>query len=265
MSDLHYGEKDEAIYFKEPSFAMREAIRSINKLHADADFLLLTGDLAHSGKLGSYEYLMNDLNQLKIPVYFTIGNHDDRTNALAALKGIKADENGFLQQAINLRDDTILLILDSKKIGTHAGEYCEKRQTWLKKQLEIYKDKQILVSIHHAPFNTGLHSMDKIRLDKNDSLEIYKLLMKHGGIKHMFFGHYHRPLSGMWGEISYSSLRGINHQVKLDFESSVELCTYEEPQYSVVLIDENLEKNEPASIAVHYYDFMYTQPFEFAL
>lgn len=265
MSDIHYGEKNEAIYFKEPSLAMKEAIKSINKLHSDADFLLLTGDLTHSGKLKAYEYLMDDLKKLKIPVYFTIGNHDNRENALKILDGLKADENGFVQQAISLKNNSVLLILDSKKDGTHAGEYCHKRQIWLEKQLEIYKDKNIFISIHHAPFNTGLHSMDKIRLDKDDSLKIYNFFVKHGGIRHIFFGHYHRPLSGNWGGISYSSLRGINHQVKLDFESSFEICTYEEPQYSVVLIDENLEKNEAQNIAVHFYDFMYSQPFEFAL
>lgn len=81
----------------------------------------------------------------------------------------------------------------------------------------------------------------------------------------MFFGHYHRPFSGKWGEISFSSLRGINHQVKLDFKSTFEICTFEEPQYSVVLIDENLENGEAKSICVHIHDFMYTQSFEFAL
>mgnify|MGYP003785674831 CR=1 FL=1 len=265
MTDIHYGERGEAIHYREPALIMKEAIKSINELHDDADFLLLTGDLAHEGKLGAYEYLMSDLSKLKIPVLFTIGNHDNRKNALAILKGAKADENGFIQQAVELKDNSVLLILDSKKEGTHAGEYCKKRQAWLREQLEYYKNKKVFISIHHAPFNTGLHSMDRLRICKNESLEIQKLLKEHGNVRHIFFGHYHRPLAGNWGGISFSSLRGISHQVKLDFKSSYEICTYEEPQYSIVLIDENLEEGEEPNIMVHYHDFMDIQPFDFSL
>lgn len=262
ITDTHYGKKKEAIYHKEPSYAMKEAIKSINKYHLDAEFCVITGDLVHFGNEDAYEYLKEDLKLLKIPSHLVVGNHDDREAILKRLH-VKEDENGFIQQAIKCKNGSIFLLLDSIQKGTHAGFYCKKRQEWLKNELEKHKDKDVFICIHHAPFNTGILGMDEIRLDKNDSLELYKILHSHKNIRHLFFGHYHRPISGKWGDISFSTLRGMNHQVKLEFDNKQVMGNYEEPQYSIVLIDEN--KNEPKLVLTHFHDFLHVEPCEFNL
>lgn len=263
ITDTHYGKKNEAIYKKEPAYAMKEAIKSINTYHSDAEFCIITGDLVHFGNEKAYEYLNEDLKKLKIPYHLVVGNHDERKAAQKYFSCLKEDENGFVQQVLECKNGAIFLLLDSIKVGTHAGFYCKKRQEWLKKQLEIYKDKEIFICIHHAPFNTGILGMDNIRLNKKDSLEIYELLRNHKNVRHIFFGHYHRPIAGKWGDISFSTLRGMNHQVKLEFNNEQVMGNYEEPQYSIVLIDEN--EDEPKLILTHFNDFLHVEPCEFTL
>jgi len=57
--------------------------------------------------------------------------------------------------------------------------------------------------------------MDEIRLI--DSEPFADLVVGRPNIKHLFFGHLHRPLSGSWRGIPFSNVLGTNHQVELSF------------------------------------------------
>jgi Icc protein len=49
-------------------------------------------------------------------------------------------------------------------------------------------------------------------------------------IRHVFFGHVHRPISGSWLGIPFSTLRGTNHQVCFDLSpQAVHLTNHEPP------------------------------------
>ncbi|MCW1532781.1 metallophosphoesterase [Campylobacter jejuni] len=132
LTDIHYGDKKEAIYSREPSAMMRLAIEDINKNHSDADFVFITGDLTHKGSLESYTLLKQDLTKLNMPYYLILGNHDDRANALEIFNNLKQDENGFIQYEIQCNDNNVFLVLDTIKLKSHGGEYCQKRQIWHK-------------------------------------------------------------------------------------------------------------------------------------
>ncbi len=260
ITDTHYGYKGELIYGREPAFFMQLAIQSINREHKDAKFCILTGDVTNKGTIESYEYLKSDLDKLCMPYYVLLGNHDERKNALKILPHLESDSNGFVQYAIKC-DNAIFLMLDTLQaegeVKTHGGFFCKKRQEWLINQLQIYHDKEIYVCLHHAPFNTGIVSMDSMRLRLEDSIKLYEILQTHTNIRHLFFGHYHSTLAGKWGNISFSSLKGINHQVKLDFNDKDNVwMEFRNPEYSVILIDEKM-KEEPPTLCVHFRDFMF--------
>jgi len=61
----------------------------------------------------------------------------------------------------------------------------------------------------------------------------------HANVRHIFFGYAHRPLSGHWQGISFSSLRGTNHQVKLDFKDLEIHPIAEDPEYTIVFVDDD--------------------------
>jgi hypothetical protein len=69
-------------------------------------------------------------------------------------------------------------------------------------------------------------------------------------VQHLFFGHVHRPISGSWQGIPFSSLRATNHQVALDLHGSRAVPgSFEPPAYAVVLVDRHLT-------LVHNHDFL---------
>lgn len=248
MTDLHYGEKKEAIYHREPAMMMRLAIEDINKEHSDAHFVFLSGDLTHNGSLASYAYLKEDLDKLNMPYYLILGNHDNRQNALKIFKDLKKDENGFIQYALEYENE-VFLMLDTLQDGKCWGVYCEKRRVWLQEQLQRYANKNIYLCLHHAPFQTGLKAMDKIGLNQEDAQKLYLILNAYDNVKHLFFGHYHSTMCGRWGKFSFSSLKGINHQVKFDLENENEVfIEFRNPEYALILIQNTL-------LNVHFKDF----------
>ncbi|GEA59127.1 phosphodiesterase [Vibrio comitans] len=256
LTDTHFGYTGQKIYQRSPKNALEKAVESINLEHGDADMLIITGDLAHAGHPEAYANLQSTLSQLSIPYHLVIGNHDDRPTLSKTFSTFEFDENGFAQKCIQT-EQGLFILLDTVKEGTHAGYYCEKRFDWLKTQLEANAGQSVYLFMHHAPFDTGIPAMDAISLDKTHSLQLGELLDHYSNVKHIFFGHYHRPIAGQWRGIAFSTLRGMNHQVRLDLHDKHMIQgNFEEPQYCVVLLEND-------RTLVHYHDYMYeTEEFE---
>jgi 3',5'-cyclic AMP phosphodiesterase CpdA len=248
LTDTHLTLPGQPLYGTYPAERLRACVESINNEHADADLCVITGDLAHCGDIEAYEELASILAGLKVPVQLVIGNHDHRERLVERFPQLARDEAGFVQSALKTEAGTFIF-MDSVKDGTHAGAYCETRRAWLAQQLEK-ADDDVFLFMHHAPFKTGIKPMDKIGMDAQDVLALKALLQRYGRIKHLFFGHYHRPMHGSWSGIGFSTLRGMNHQVALDLKrEDGYLFTHEPPAYAVVLIDDD-------NVVVHNHDFM---------
>lgn len=128
----------------------------------------------------------------------------------------RATRTGFVQSRRETAQGTCLF-LDTKMPGTHAGGYCAARCAWLKRQLEE-TDGPVFLFMHHPPFRHGIASMDAIMM--HDHQAFWEVIEPHRArIRHLFFGHVHRAIFGNWRGISYSCMRGLNHQVALDLEA----------------------------------------------
>jgi Icc protein len=80
--------------------------------------------------------------------------------------------------------------------------------------------------------------LDRIKLQQGDALEA--LLKAHGDVRHLFCGHLHRPVHGVWRGIPFSTLRATSHQVAPTFGggelSLMTIC--EAPEYAVVFVSD---------------------------
>ncbi len=81
-------------------------------------------------------------------------------------------------------------------------------------------------------------------------VENFAAAIEGADLRHIFFGHVHRPVSGSWRGIPYSALRSTVHQVPLDFGDKRSMpYSYEPPAYNVILISDDLT-------VVHHHDYM---------
>ena len=111
-------------------------------------------------------------------------------------------------------------------------------------------DDPIFCFMHHSPFAIDVKAMDAILMQ--DHKAFFGVVQPHlHRIRHLFFGHLHRAVSGNWRGISYSCMPRLNHQVALDLNAPAEQIagTFEPHAYGVVLVDSD-------TVVVHLHDFL---------
>ncbi|MBT4934392.1 MAG: phosphodiesterase [Rhodospirillaceae bacterium] len=247
ITDTHLGAPDEMISCLSPIVRLQTCVADIESNHSDADFCVFSGDLTDAGKPEAYQAFREIINALTPPAILMMGNHDNRQNLSAAFPELEKDNNGFVQST-QRNDEGDFIFLDTVDQGSHLGLYCEKRRHWLTDQLEKAQGRPVFLFMHHPPFDVGLPSLDALGLQDKEAFA--EVLYRHDNIRHLFFGHVHRPISGSWQGIPFSALRGTNHGVAFDFTAPGYVPkSYEPPAYAVIFI-------EDGNVLVHLHDFL---------
>jgi 3',5'-cyclic-AMP phosphodiesterase len=247
LTDPHLMAPGVKLHGLDPGARLAACVRSIAEHHADAAFCVVTGDISDRGEAAAYALASEVLAALPMPVHVIPGNHDERAAFVHAFADAAVDENGFVQNAIvNPAGHFLLLDTVSPQHGSSGG-YCKPRRDWLAARLQEAGDRPVYLFMHHPPFDVALPDLDAIGMVEHEKFAA--LVARAGNVRHLFFGHVHRPISGLWRGIGFSTLYGTNHQVRLDFHGCGRLAfTSEPPAYSVVLI-------EPDLILVHTHHY----------
>ncbi len=243
ITDLHLVAPPQKLWGLDPYERFNACLRDIEINHRDAEFCAITGDLAERGEIAAYEALKERLASFSIPTHLMLGNHDDRTNYLRVFGG---SPQGTLR-----KNNSHFLFLDTLKGGpSSAGLYDAPRREWLNARLAEANGDPIHIFMHHPPFDIHHELMDLIKLEDGEG---FGDLLRGHNVRHMFFGHAHRSISGQWRGISFSALPGLNHQLPLVGGSVPTVYSNEPPMYSVVHLN-------GGQITVHSDAFMHRMP-----
>lgn len=218
----------------DPHARLDAALTDIARHHGDAAFCVLTGDLTERGEPAAYEALRQRLAAFPLPAHLLIGNHDDRSAYLSVFGG--ADRSGHAQHALSLNGRTFLFLDTLKGPPSSAGLYDAPRRAWLAAELEKARGTPVYLFMHHPPFAIGHPLMDLIKLEEP---EAFAALLNGHDVRHIFFGHAHRPISGQWRGISFSALPSLNHQLPLVGGSVPTIYSDEPPMYAAVLLEDD--------------------------
>ena len=247
FTDIHLTTPGQTIADRDPIANFDKALAHAMAHHADAEAIVITGDLSDWGDIADYEHLRDRIAALPLPVHLCIGNHDDRASFLQVFPEA-ADQNGFVQKTVDLSHGTAIL-LDSWGPETHAGHFCETRQAWLDARLRE-TEGPVWIFLHHNPMPTHLGPMDQIML--LDHQAFGDVVGNHRGkIAHIFHGHCHLPLSGSVRGIPVSAPRGTNHAGWANFGEPELLSSSDLPEaYAVIL-------TTPDTVTVHMVEYGY--------
>lgn len=252
LTDTHVVGGDRLLYGANPARRLGLAVDSINAEHADAAFVVVTGDMTNWGEADEYRAFHQQISRLRMPVHLMVGNHDDTQAFADQFPDVPREAGGFVQYAFDTPQGRAIC-LDTKHAQTHAGHLCEDRLTWLRAEL-AHNDAPVFLFMHHPPFPVGIAGMDEIMMLEAEAL--YDVLAPHvNRIRHLFFGHVHRPIFGNWRGISFSCMRGLNHQVALDLSGDPATIpgNFEQPAYGVVLA-------QAGQVTIHMHEFANGSP-----
>lgn len=242
LSDPHLMAPGGLLYGSDPLARLDACLADIGDNHADADLVVISGDLTNDGERAAYAALQERLAQFSLPCRLMLGNHDDRTLFLEMFPDAVA-ERGFVQSVFDGAEGRLIL-LDTLDSGHVEGRLCAARLDWLDEKLSEARGPAFLF-MHHPPFRIHMPVLDEVRLADADAF--HTVLSRHGNVRHIFAGHVHRLIAGSWRGIPVSTLRSTNHQTALDFSQSWSLGR-EPPAYAVIFIDAD-------GAIVHFHDF----------
>ena len=236
ITDSHLVSPGTLLHGLDAADRFTRCIDDVCRHHQDAECCVITGDLAERGEKSAYQFLREQVSRLDMPCHLIMGNHDLRETYLQCFGQAKVDSHGFVQYTVQTPAG-VFVVIDTVQYGTHGGIYCEQRREWLQATLAKHQHEPVYLFMHHPPFNLNFPSIDVIGLAEQQ--DFAELLRPYSNIRHLFFGHAHRPVSGNWMGISFSSLRGTNHQLNLDFSGKKLSYNSEAPEYAIVFIEDD--------------------------
>ncbi|MCH9852391.1 MAG: phosphodiesterase [Alphaproteobacteria bacterium] len=248
LTDTHLVKPDEKLFGIDGWDRLEKAVASIVTHHADADFVVLTGDITEAGEAQAYQALPSVLDKLPCPYYLMLGNHDSRAIAQQMMPSLAWTNDGFLQYHFAL-DNHAFIFLDTLIEGEHSGFLCDIRLKHLENMLQSYhkQAKDIYLFMHHPPMKIGIGSMDVINLTNSDAL---LNLLQHYPVKHLFMGHLHVNCHGIWHGIPYAVMKSTTHQTKPLLNDYQDLTViYGPPEYAVVMLQNQ-------QITIHHQNFL---------
>jgi len=232
ITDLHLSASPRPIGGRDPEVSLAAAVATINRDHADARLVVVSGDLSDDGSPASYRRLRDLLAPLVPPVRLMLGNHDDRAGFRSSFPDAPSAD-GFVQ----FHEDTEagrIVCLDTLDAGEVGGRLCARRLAWLDDCLASAVGP-VLVFMHHPPMDIGMAPLDGCKLTEPERFAA--VLKSHGNVRHIFAGHVHRAVSGRWKGIGFSTGRGTNHQTAPLFNATDFALGAEKPACNVVLFD----------------------------
>jgi Icc protein len=195
-------ERGETFPYQAAAKASEALVDEINKLKADIDFVLHTGDITNYGEPSEFERAQAVFSNLKAPIHYLNGNHDKVQNLYGSLLGQAAEEKPY-DYTFEVKGVKIVCV-DSATSGEGLDwRLSDEQLAWLEEQLTDGGDQPIIVGIHHPPFKIYTEWLDYF-LIKNWE-DIHATLQKGlPRLKGVFCGHVHIALDTYRDGVFYS-------------------------------------------------------------
>lgn len=216
LSDLHIREPGRLAYGRiETAPYLRQAVATIGRLPQQPDAVVITGDLTDFGRAAEYTHLRELLAPLLVPVYLLPGNHDDRDQLRKSFPDHPyLGTSGFVQYSVAV-GALQLIALDTVVPGASGGSLCPERLKWLSWQLNEYRNRPVVIAMHHPPFQTLIGHMDAIGL-LTGAAALEALVARHPNVERVICGHVHRPIQVCFGGTLAVTVPSPAHQVCLN-------------------------------------------------
>lgn len=250
ITDLHLTGTGEDHLGYDTGAALRRALDHMARVHGDAQFVVVTGDIANWGELAAYRRLETMLDGFPLPVELMIGNHDNRASFLDVF-GHRAPYAAPYAHYVRDQFGYRMIFADSTTVGTHGGALTPDRIEWLDAQISE-SELPVLLFMHHHPVAVHAPSLDAKGLA--DWPAFHALLRRHPGrIRHILHGHCHMLLQGHVEGISFTGIRSMGPQAWTDLRTDQASRWQAAPHYAVVLVEEN-------TLVTHLNEFDYAGP-----
>lgn len=198
ISDTHIAQSPNFVnYMHSPMRNLERLVWEINNLSFDVDFVLHTGDIVEDAAETAYHNAKPILRQLRFPVYYVNGNHDNRDH----LQRIMLDKTPVGSRFDYTFDcaGVQFIVVDSAGSHTPTGDLTEAQLANLR-ALCVPDGPPLAIAIHHPPVALDSNWLDvgwprlnyRHMLIANGDAFMQAIAPARARLCGVFFGHIHR-------------------------------------------------------------------------
>ncbi len=188
LSDLHIlPDSNDTLLGVRTEHYFEQVLNSALAKKSHYDLLLLSGDLAQSPCVESYQRILDKLSNLLFPSVCLAGNHDN----FDLMQKLFNSPKNHCQRRTVLKNWQ-LICLNSQIIGSEKGHLAKSELTLLKNYLESYPDFHTIIATHHHCLPTESAWLDTMQID--NSHEFLNLVKHYPHVKAITTGHIHQIL-----------------------------------------------------------------------
>jgi 3',5'-cyclic AMP phosphodiesterase CpdA len=219
-----------------PLEGAREVVRQINALPFEPEFVLHSGDVIFDPDDASYEVARELLSEIRFPLHYLMGNHDERTGFQRILLGMEqTTPKHFYEFDIN---GVQFLALDSNAPAPFAGGSLGDAQlAWLRERCTAQDPRPLVVMVHHNALPIDAPFWDSF-MRMTDG-EAFHRTLGHAvsRLRGVFFGHVHQGTETLRDGILYVSAPSTWYQLHCyPGQSGILQDVGAEPGFNVVTI-----------------------------
>ena len=189
ISDLHlWADRHRSFHHVNPYQHLMRAIALIDRLTPPPDFVLVNGDLVNEETEEAYAVVADAMRWLRYPVYYALGNHDNRE----LFGKVMGDEHRLPSGAYAYSfcvHDCRSIVLDTLQSGEVRGYISTEQLAWCEDILRR-DTRPTLLFLHHAPLPVGIPWIDALMLEGAQTF--LRLVESYAQVRGVFSGHVHR-------------------------------------------------------------------------
>ena len=242
ITDLHITSDKDPLNKARNEQRLRIVLKAIHERRPRPVAIIASGDLVDRGEYEEYVELKKIFDQVEIPLYLGLGNHDRRVAFRSVFPRTPVDEYGFVQYAADL-GGVRLAMCDTLDEGKNGGAFCEKRVAGLQRMLEEDARTPTIVALHHPPIISGIQWMDPSP-DADWIGRLAKTIEGRTQIRSVICGHVHRAFHGMLAGQMISASPATSIQLTLNLTpvdmrvpDGREILIDEPPGYTLLMCD----------------------------
>lgn len=231
-----------------PMRGVEQLVYEINNLPFTPDFVLHTGDVVYNPDEAAYKVAREVLGQIRFPVHYLAGNHDDSRMMQRVL--LQRDHvSPYYYYTFDVGGVQVICLDSTGPAKEPSGTIVHEQLQWLEAQCREPDVRPLVVAVHHNVLLLDIPWLDDyMRMTDGEALH-QALLPARDRIRGVFGGHIHQNQQVLRDGILYVSALSSWYQLMSWPEQEKATHDHESPLgYNVVTVTP-----EQTRIRQHYF------------
>lgn len=199
MTDLHINAEgaEDPMLLSDTTATLKRTLAEVERMNPQPTFIVASGDLTNQGNPDGYRVLREVMQDITLPVIYTLGNHDDRAGFAEIFADLHNDpaapyDNDLVVSGLHV------IAIDSSVPQEIGGRWEEGQIDWLTERLNAHPDLPKLLVMHHAP----MLDLDNAKMEWEsltaESTEALRAAIDGHDVVGILAGHIHLDRASNW-------------------------------------------------------------------